>query len=967
MKQTFTRLLSLLAVAGSALAAYCGPALTITDASMTKLTTASKLYAESDNVIRCVKFNVTLENTGDAEVPAGKTLTVMTRSDEYDLQTWPIPETIAPGESKNFEFGGELSLSTLMGFEGRKSSYWEAICIQEDVTFTTYSNKSILGGSWFDLCPYIVDFCLTPVGSGAELDAAINYGFVTEASTKAFRLRSIGSADVLITAIELPEGFTIDQTLPLALIGRGNPEATDANEYCTVNITLTPLSAGVKAGKIRFVSESLTKEYDISGSCIMPGVFYEGFESDEGSSYVPAGWILGDNWGVANNYQSDDDKYVLAHSSATNGAESFAITPLLHFNAGEAMSVTTIRRSYDSKLEIYYSPDRVNWTVLKRIAGRAQDGYEMYPSNNYTPVELILSDIPEGNYYIGFRGLYTYVNDVFGGSIVDVEHDVMVTSTNATPAATVNKPYAYGITARNLGKKAEPAGSYTVELLVDEEVVAAVEAPEWTAGADMDFEFSHVFHSAGEHVVYARITAGDAVATSLNVAVDVVAESSDAAVLVGTAGNEQGTEGAPFKTWDKNSESQVIYTEAYLAKYGIVPGTKINYIAFDARTNADKRINATVKLWLKKVNESTVDPYAAYDISDEEPLYSQQHELLYVNDNNFREFVRMPIEGGYVYEGGNLLMVTRHQDADGYARVYVCHDPELAENAILKSTDSATSFLTMSYSRDANGTPLAKFGVYIEPASVSGKVTGIDGEPLAGQTVELRSGDVLYTAVTDSEGNYSADVFQPELDYVLTVAKAGYVPFSTELSFAASSSVTVDASLTEFSGERAFTLSLVVSAPEGISLDGRQFTLTPVATLESYPAEECVLAADGTATVNVCGGKHILEMTVDGTMPHSSEINVKGDMEHQLALELKETGLELNAVGEIAIYPNPVVDVVNIAGVEAADITVFNAAGVEVASAKAVKALVVDALAPGSYLVVIVTDGQTVTRRMIKR
>ena len=119
--------------------------------------------------------------------------------------------------------------------------------------------------------------------------------------------------------------------------------------------------------------------------------------------------------------------------------------------------------------------------------------------------------------------------------------------------------------------------------------------------------------------------------------------------------------------------------------------------------------------------------------------------------------------------------------------------------------------------------------------------------------------------------------------------------------------------------------------------------------------------------VNVCGGKHILEMTVDGTMPHSSEINVKGDMEHQLALELKETGLELNAVGEIAIYPNPVVDVVNIAGVEAADITVFNAAGVEVASAKAVKALAVDALAPGSYLVVIVTDGQTVTRRMIKR
>ena len=968
MKQKFTRLLTLLAAAGTALGAYCGPALTITDAQMTKTVTTSKLYADSDNIIRGVKFNVTLENTGDAEVVAGKTLTIITRSDEFDLQTWPIPEAIAPGESKSFEFAGELDLSTLISFKGMKSSYWEAICMQEDVTFTTFNNKTSLGGSWYDLCPYVVDFSLTPQNSGVEVSDAIAFGFVTEPTTVNYRLRCLGSADVVITDIELPEGFSTDAQLPLTLVGRGNPAASNDNEYQNIAITLSPVVAGVNTGKIRFIAEGTTKEYDVTGSCVMPGVFYEGFDTAEEDAYVPAGWVLGNGWGVMYVSNSDTDKYSLAHKTATSGTNSFAITPLLHFGAGDAMSVSVGRRSYDSRLEIYYSPDRSNWTLLKTFTGRYEAGAEQLPSSGDF-VEAILSEIPEGDFYIGFNGLYIFINDVFGGSPVAVDHDLMVTATEGSTVASVNHPYSYKVTARNLSDKTEAAGSYTVQLFVDGEAAGEAEAGEWAAGEEQSFEFGHVFHSAGEHSVVVVITAGNVEARSIETTVSVAAETSDVDMTVGAIeGN--GEEGAPFKTWDKNSEAQVIYTEAFLAKHGIVPGTKINYVAFDARTADDKTVTATYKLWLKKVDEESLDAYAPYDISDEAPLYEQTLDVQYVKSDDFHEYVRMTIEGGYVYEGGNLLMVTRHQDANTYARVYFHHDSELTANAILKSTDSASSFLTMSYSASlaTNGVPVARFGVYAEPATVGGTVTGMDGELLAGQAVELRSGDVLYSAVTDEEGKFSIEVFQSDLTYTLSAAKAGHVTATAEVSFAESKNVVADLAFAEFSDERAFTLTVKVDAPESVNLEGVGFTLTHTASLESYPAEDCVLAADGSASVAVRGGQHSLTLDALGAKPHSSTVDVKGDTEHAIALEAFATGLGLNELGAIAIFPNPVVDVMNIAGVESADVTVFNAAGAEVAAAQAVKSLNVGSLAPGSYVVVVrAADGLSVSLRMIKR
>ena len=69
----------------------------------------------------------------------------------------------------------------------------------------------------------------------------------------------------------------------------------------------------------------------------------------------------------------------------------------------------------------------------------------------------------------------------------------------------------------------------------------------------------------------------------------------------------------------------------------------------------------------------------------------------------------------------------------------------------------------------------------------------------------------------------------------------------------------------------------------------------------------------------------------------------------------------------ISVYPNPVADVLNIAGVEAADLTVYSASGSVVTKAEQASSIEVDTLAPGAYIIVIATDSDVQTRRFIKR
>ncbi|MGN0232303.1 MAG: carboxypeptidase regulatory-like domain-containing protein, partial [Muribaculaceae bacterium] len=77
--------------------------------------------------------------------------------------------------------------------------------------------------------------------------------------------------------------------------------------------------------------------------------------------------------------------------------------------------------------------------------------------------------------------------------------------------------------------------------------------------------------------------------------------------------------------------------------------------------------------------------------------------------------------------------------------------------------------------------PILYLGVEAEPNTISGKVTdAASSEPIADIEVKAVNGDVVYSATTDAEGNYSMPIIQDQLAYTVSVELPGYFPFVKE-------------------------------------------------------------------------------------------------------------------------------------------------------------------------------------------
>lgn len=866
MKQCITKFLTLLAMSGAGLSAYADAALTIDE--VTYDPRSGNLYANTENYVTGQNLTVTLTNSGDTDLAPGDenySVTLVATSDT-DLLTFDLDKPLAAGASETFEFlNFNLPLHALIEKNPSASSYWSNLSLRENVSGKKHNNSR----PWADLYPYRVDYYLTTESSGQSYSGAINFGFVTEATTVKYRIRATGTADVVVTSIEMPEGFTISNiSAPFTVKGLLNKVA-DNDVYQMLEITFTPTTPGVKSGVMKINVEGADpKEYQLAASYVGPNSFFEGFDTEDKDSYEPAGWVLGDNWRVAYKYSGGSDSYALQHTSAEEKNFTYAITPKLHFGEGDALSFQAAKRSYSSRLEVYYSADRTNWTLLKKYQPNSADDYETFPVTSDTYGDYVVDGLPEGDWYIGFKGMYVWINNVFGGEYATVAHDLMITGSEASGKATVNNPWAMSLSVKNMLATAEAAGSYSVSLFVDGvKVATAAELPELAAGAVENFDLGYVFHTAGEHTAYA----GDLVLKTAEVVVNVKAESSDESVEVGNA-YAYTQQNLPLRTNYNNSESQVVFTSEYLSKFGITAGKTIVGLAFDATATSAKQIPTTLTVWLKEVDSPTIVTDEPYDMSAEVPLFRDESYVLDIRQSSDPyELINADFAVPFVYEGGNLLMVVRSEGAD-YQSTGFRYDDELRENAIYKYNDYADKFLTASW-YSQTGTPITKFMVYSQPAQLAGTVKNSQGEALAGVEVLLTSGEVVYKGVTDSEGAYAFDVFQPELTYTLTVDDENYPVYTAEVSFAdgvPSGDIVMD----EFSTSREFPLTVKVTSDAGVSLEGKKFTLVSERFAVNYPESECVLDADGCATLNVYGGGQKLTVAIAGMKPVTMSFNV---------------------------------------------------------------------------------------------
>lgn len=290
---------------------------------------------------------------------------------------------------------------------------------------------------------YVDDFSFTAPLSGPALAVvdgsttinsgySYNFGLATPGATHYFLLSNPGTEALGVTVSEtgdfgatlstttIPAGNTANVALTVTM-----PEATGSSV-----ITITPASG---SGIDTFV-------INVSGTIKDPSKLWCDFTSG-----VPAGWTNSGNWNIAT---SGADGTTSGGGYAYNtsyGSNKLMYTPLVTIADGEKLYLQV--KGYGStaswnKLNIQYSADGTNWTNAKVLESI---------TNEWQSLEV--TEIPAGNWYIGFYGSYVYFTDIYGGT--ESTAPVIALSQNSYDFGLIDaNTTSESITITNTGKSA---------------------------------------------------------------------------------------------------------------------------------------------------------------------------------------------------------------------------------------------------------------------------------------------------------------------------------------------------------------------------------------------------------------------------------------------------------------------------------------------------------------------------------
>ena len=239
----------------------------------------------------------------------------------------------------------------------------------------------------------------TKIASGYEY----NFGLALAGATKTFTLSNPGTA---ATPVSVAHTGDFGAVLSAASIPAG--------EEITLTVTM-PAASGSDVITISSTEESIADfVINVTGTIRDANKLWCNFADG-----LPEDWT---NDGFAIN-TSGAGEGTTGGGYAGQTAYSFKrlSTPLLKFTEGEKLyllvagSGTTA--SWNS-MDIQYSADGTNWTTAKTVSNIVK--------GSWTSVEV--TEIPAGNYYIGFNARYAYVTDIYGGSYIKRPKDIVLNS-----------------------------------------------------------------------------------------------------------------------------------------------------------------------------------------------------------------------------------------------------------------------------------------------------------------------------------------------------------------------------------------------------------------------------------------------------------------------------------------------------------------------------------------------------------
>lgn len=606
----------------------------------------------------------------------------------------------------------------------------------------------------------------------SDYTTPVNFGKTnTSGASKTFYVLNWGSAPLTVKSIAVPNGFTASAESMNIPAFDGTQDGLETCQQA-LDITFSATEAGTYSGNmvITYVDgagEDATFELALSGTMLDPTKWYANFGGE--SNQWPAGSVYQDN--VSTTYVNTGD-YAITSSNAT---KNIFVTPKLTAVAGDKLMFDA--KLYNSnwkegKVVVYAAATRdevlnaeegTTRTQLFSVSGKDETN-PMTTDFQTFEVPALAGD----NYYAFEISGRPYVDEIYGLTVAEVEHDWMIASSNIPAEAMQNVAATATVNILNLGLADEAADSYTATLYLDGKAAATAEAVALPTNnklsdAGTQLSFSFLSSKVGTFSAYIEVKAGD-----YSVATDPVDVTFTEEVFVNDAieigsGSTTSYSYAPidFYNFEDARTSDIVYTAEQLTKYGLKAGDKITTLAFKGTLNSAKTLSkSSLNAWVGlKTGDIT---YGSPDKSEmiEVTVYDAG-EMAFVAGTNM---VTINLPETITYDGTSDLRIYLEGGGNNeYISLYFAYD---------------SNYQNMKWSNNPSMkyNPLLYVTVDAAPATLAGTVKTSGREAIANATVTLKAENgVVYSGTTDAEGNYSFNVIQAGLDFTATVEAENYI------------------------------------------------------------------------------------------------------------------------------------------------------------------------------------------------
>ena len=723
------------------------------------------LCADADGNVQ-VQFKAKIKNSGEVPLAVGDegyTVSLYDNSDGVAVgEPVPVSFPLAVGESQYLE--GTVTMAVT-------KNYRHGFHLKENISgVTTY-----LG--WIEVFPHAPVFTLEDnLSHDVENGSTVDFQVMQASTSKVLVISNAkGGAPLTINSVSVPEGFSYKISATEKGEAATFPYEVAALGKAYLTVTMDASVVGKRSGNIVITpADGQGEVYTlaVTGEIVDPSKVYINFNDQK----FPAGTYIElssgqKQWKVSNFYYGEN-----GYAATSDEVElSKFVLPKIRLAEGEHMTFDANKRNATSKLNVYYSADRKNWTQVKNITIDNSDDANCfamgtYPSgyyDNFMYKTFTLDNIPAGDWYIAFEAGYARVDNIIGGSYLDTpDYEAELGNVKIPETAMVNHASTVSFDVASFGKKDIEEGVCTAKFYIGEDLIAEKALPAIASGEYASVEFQFTPRKNGEFA--AKLVVDGGVQIERTATITVAAEEVVGEAVVGnctTTAND-----TPLQLNYYHSQSEIIYPADLL---NIPAGTELKSITFLGYKNAyrNMEISSDLKIWMENTDATSPKIEDWYQSESMTQVYADTYAVAAVigSSSDHQPVIKVTFNTPFTYTGGNLR-VTVMSSAEQYSSTNFEVDGDHAALAAIRYADG-----TLSGTMTLRPLPVTVFGFDKEASVFSGVVTSAaDNAVVEGAEVKLVSDNVEYSGTTDAEGKFNFIVVQDGLEYNLTVSKEGF-------------------------------------------------------------------------------------------------------------------------------------------------------------------------------------------------